>query len=42
MSELVHEFLRKSGGISRNTCTVSSGWNVVSPCNSSCEIMALI
>ena len=41
MSELVQEFLGKSGGISRITCTVSTGYNVASPCNTSCQMMAL-
>ena len=41
-SELVQEFHGKSGGISRITCTVSTGLNVASQCNISCELMALM
>ena len=41
-SELVQELHGKSGGISRITCTVSTGKNVASQCKSCYELMALI
>ena len=37
-SELVQEMHLKSVVISRITCTVCTGWNVASPCHSSCDI----
>ena len=39
MNHMVQEFHGKSSGISRITNTVSTGWNIASSCNGSCEMI---
>ena len=39
---LLRNYIGKSGGISRITCTGSIGENNAYPCNSSCKMIALI